>query len=249
MLISKTITGAMRMIGVLASGEVPSANEMEDALDTLNSFVDKLNSDGLSVVYNTMALYQPDQLLDPTLGMTVTITEREDLIPDPANPPQGFCYAPAPIQILTLSLVLNNNLYKVTAESIQQLMSTFQQTGIQGLPSKYVVNYGQQFTEITFNTQWDATYIISAFVKLPFDSLKATDDVTWNYGMERLLRTNLAVLLAPEYGKQIDPTIYKEAVSSLEELRARSLSVDTIDTPFSAGEINDTYDYTMGTGR
>ena len=250
MLISKTITGAMRLIGVTAVGEVPNANEIEDALDTLNSYIDTLNADGAMVTYRTISYWQPATTdLDPVLGRILSITKNPTYIPDPANPPQGFVYSEAPIDVLTVQLVDSaENIYKLEQIGIDSYTSKLQYVDVTGLPKYYTLNFNGDVLEVYFDVKWQELYTIVAMCKMPYlgsaGDYKATDDIDWEYGLERMLRTNLAVRLAPEYGVQVPPTVYEEAKTLENTIRNKGVNVAEMDTglttkPNSTGNIND----------
>ena len=244
MLISKTITGALRMIGVLAVGEDPTANEMEDALETLNTYIDTLNADGAMVTYQSLELWYTDKALDSTLGRIMTVTKNETVI-DPANIQPGQVYAEAPISVINLELILGTSVYKLKEVGTDKYTSMLTEIDTTARPTSYMLNFKGDVLEIYFDTKWDEQYTVSAFVKLPYlgtsGDYKATDDINWEYGIERMLRTNLAVRLAPEYGVQVPPTIYEEAKSLENTIRNKGVNVGLMDTGLNgslSGNIN-----------
>ena len=65
------INGALRLLGILAEGETPSAATSQDALSALNQMIDSWNTERL-MIYNTIDqvfLWTPG-LLTQTLGPT-----------------------------------------------------------------------------------------------------------------------------------------------------------------------------------
>ena len=59
------INGALRLLGVLAEGETPSAETSADALTAMNQMIDSWNTEKLSI-FNTqdqMFLWPPDEIV------------------------------------------------------------------------------------------------------------------------------------------------------------------------------------------
>jgi hypothetical protein len=65
------INGSLRLLGVLAEGEVPSAETSQDALNAMNQMIDSWNTERLSVFSTQDQVFTwPSGLLSRTLGPT-----------------------------------------------------------------------------------------------------------------------------------------------------------------------------------
>lgn len=63
------ITRSMKDIGALAAGEVPTADEAQDALDMLNDMIDQWSNESMMVFYRTELVFQTTQgVTQYTLG-------------------------------------------------------------------------------------------------------------------------------------------------------------------------------------
>jgi hypothetical protein len=63
------INGSLRLLGVLAEGEVPSAETSQDALRAMNQMIDSWNTERLSVFSTQDQVFTwPSGLLSRTLG-------------------------------------------------------------------------------------------------------------------------------------------------------------------------------------
>lgn len=92
----KIITGTLRLLGIVASGETASASMVQDCLDSLNQMLDSWSTVGVLVPYVTQRTYtmtgqtlplatRPMKVLDSTiryngLDFPVTVCTREEYI-------------------------------------------------------------------------------------------------------------------------------------------------------------------------
>jgi hypothetical protein len=80
------INGAMRLLGVLAEGETPSAATSQDALAALNQMIDSWNTERLSVfsTQDQVKTWLPNSISN-TLGPTGTLVGTRPILIDDAS--------------------------------------------------------------------------------------------------------------------------------------------------------------------
>jgi hypothetical protein len=80
---NEQINGALRLLGVLAEGETPSASTSQDALATLNQMIDSWNTERLSVfsTQDQVKTWLPNQISN-TLGPTGTLVGQRPILID-----------------------------------------------------------------------------------------------------------------------------------------------------------------------
>ena len=82
------INGALRLLGVLAEGETPSAETSQDALTALNQMIDSWNTERLAVfsTQDQVFLWPPGEL-NRTLGPTGDFVGNRPVLLDDAQAP------------------------------------------------------------------------------------------------------------------------------------------------------------------
>lgn len=211
MLIKKTIDGALRLIGVLAAGEEASADEHADGLERLNGLIDSFNTHSLLVSYISHNVYPA-----PIVGWKSKINFG-------IGPSFDFDGV-APIRITSAFFRDGGGIDSpITLNSIEQ-WSGISNKSVLATPSNYFVQYGPdknmeiQFDSIPLNTD-----VLHLMCRMPFVAASGTylptDDINWDYGFERMLRYNLAVELASEYGQQIPQAVAILAQKSLSDIK------------------------------
>lgn len=216
------VKGAMRLIGAIATGETPTANEMTDALSVLNDVLEYWNTQSLAV-------YQTSTEQFPTVGgqATYTIgpagnwnTKRPVDIGDPAVCTfQGVDF---PIDIIG------------QAEYDLIPLKTQQQSIIEKL--LYVNDW--PLGKITL---WP---VPNAVVTITLDTqtqLTAVTDqstaISYPPGYAMALRYQLAIALAAEYGIEPSPTVIAIGRSSFAALKRTNRKKRT--SQFDAGLATD----------
>lgn len=203
------IASAMRLIGVLASGETPQLSEANDALSVLNQMLDSWNADRLSVYTTTasdFALVQGKQTY--TLGSG------------------GFWDTNRPAKIDAMSVILTSNPSNPIEIPIPMYSVDDWQTKV---PVKSVngsfptVCYDDGGFPLRTLSMWPIptqvnNFRIYAWQPLPIlVNLQST--VTYPPGYAEGLRYNLAVRLGAEFGEEVAPIVQSIALSSLARLK------------------------------
>jgi hypothetical protein len=196
------IKGSLRLIGALASGETPPADELQDGLSALNAMVGSWSTESLSVFYKvreefTLTASQQSR----TIGVGGNFdTARPIKIEAATIEDQSSTSTPEyPLEILTLD--------QWAAISIKSVQST--------LPSRL---YYEPEYPLGVLYLWP---IPTAANKLVLYSLKSLTsftsldtDLSFPPGYERALRYNLAIELVAEYGKSVSGEVGTIAVES-----------------------------------
>jgi hypothetical protein len=187
--VTQLIHSAMRLIGAIASGEVLESNELNDGLASLNQMLSSWNTEGASLVARQR--------------MQVAITTTN-----------SFSLPTRPIKIDAASASISgvdSPLEIVDAagwEAIPVPEKQMQSIFIRRLYCDY------QFPSATvyiWPTPRQAGTLELWVYAVMTQFANLTDTVTMPEGYEAGLRFNLAVVLAPEYGRPIDQTVLANA--------------------------------------
>ena len=229
------IRGSLRLLGVLASGEQPSAAEAFDGLQALNAFLDSASNEKL----------------------TAYVIERLDvpLVPGKAvytwGVPGGDIAHPRPFHLEGAVLRLVENAYEYPLDLVDQAM--YQTVALKSQPSLYpsLVWYEPTYPLGTLHL-WTVPEQANVLGLLPFvpltrfSSLDAA--VTFPQGYERWLRYALAVELAPEYGREVSPVVVATLAQAISAIKRVNSVVPTLGMdPAYSGRQAGTWDaYTGG---
>lgn len=210
MLLTSTINGALRLIGVLAAGEDASPTEHKDALERFNGMIDGFNISGLTVSYLEHRTYAP-----PLAGWTSHITIGQTI---------GNDYVEvAPIEVTSAFFRDNGGIdFKMVPMGINE-WADMAYKAITAPPTKYFANFYGHNLGLQFDVIPWATYILHLICKTPYKNTFApTDNIDWDYGFEEMLRYNLAVRLAPEYGVMLRPDVVDLALNLMSNIKRRN---------------------------
>ncbi len=206
------ISSALRLIGVLASGETPSAAEASDGLTILNQMLDSWNAERLAIFS-----VQRQVVVPAVLKQAYTVGPGGDF--NIARPPRiervGVISLTNAVQPLELPVEM---LTDVGWESIpvKNIFSS--------LPLKVWNDLGFPFMTLSFwpipNVQVNfALYIWAALAQFP----DLVTDETFPPGYLKALRYNLAVDLAPEFGRELPAVVAAQAVDSKSKIKALNI--------------------------
>lgn len=201
------INKSMRLLGLLAAGEVPTSAEAQDSLYSLNSIID-------SYAANPQYYFctQAEQFALINAQNTYTIGNDADVSP------AADWVTQRPIRIVG-AFVRVNNVDTPLALITEQYWTNIAAKLIAGTPTKLLYRpntpYGQILLYPTPNSP------ISIFIKsekmiLRYASLSSNQYLPPGY--QRLLELSLAMELAPEYGSQVKPEILANLRADLDSL-------------------------------
>jgi hypothetical protein len=196
------IKSAMRKAGVLTKNETPSADEAQDALDTLNELIASISNDSLIVYARTVESFS---LVAGTKSYTIG---------------SGATFnTTRPIKIISAYIrsgTVDTPLHMVSDE--QYATISVKSTG--GTPE--YLNYTNAFPQATINLypSPDSADTIYLVTEKELSSFALSDTVSLPPGWKRMLIYNLAIELAPEYSQPVPVEVSQIARDSRGELKA-----------------------------
>ena len=200
------IKSALRVIGVIATGETPADAELQDGMEALNMLLDSWSNEQLMVYYETEDTHS---LSAGTAKYTIGSGGDIDTV-RPVKINRAFMRSGT---IDTPINIIGEEQYRDIA------IKTFSATS-----AWLYYNPGYALGEIYIYPAGGGTlYLYSLKPLTTFTAL--TDTVTLPPGYERTLKYNLAIELAPEYGKEATITIANRAQKAKDKLKAMNAAV------------------------
>ncbi|MFA5186987.1 MAG: hypothetical protein WC551_10945 [Patescibacteria group bacterium] len=214
------INAALRLLGVLAEGETPSAETSQDALVALNQMIDSWNTERLSV-FNTL-----DQMFTwPTDQITRTLG------------PTGNFVGVRPVQ------VDDSTYYRDPTTNVSFGIKMINQQQYDGIAVKTVTSTYPQvmwvnmehpnitmtiYPKPTRDLEW---HIISVEELTQPAGLATT--LAFPPGYLRAFKYNLAMEIAPEFGVEPSAQVQRVAMSSKRNLKRINNPEDVMSLPYS----------------
>ena len=214
------INGALRLLGVLAEGETPSAATSQDALVALNQMIDSWSTERLAVFSTQDQVFSwPPGAISRTLGPTGDfVGERPILIDDSTyfrDPASGISYG---------IKLINQQQYNGIA--VKTVTSTYPQVMWVNMeyPDIYMAVYPVPTKVLEF-------HIVS--VKPLTAPANLATVLAFPPGYLRAFRYCLACELAPEFGLEPSPTVMRIAMTSKRNLKRINNPDDIMSMPYS----------------
>ncbi|HYM35999.1 MAG TPA: hypothetical protein VET48_11415 [Steroidobacteraceae bacterium] len=195
------INSALRLIGVLATGEIPSNDEAQDALITLNQMLDSWDTERLTIFTIQRNLFN----LVPGKASYTLGTGGDFNIPRPERiQPITILNLSNPLQPLELPIAILNEL-QFAAIPVKNIQSA--------LPQNVYPDYGFPLNTLTY---WPVPSVVVQTGLYSWALLQKFPDLVAQFsfppGYFKAIRYNLALELAPEFGvQQIDPLVVGNA--------------------------------------
>lgn len=214
------INRALRLLGVLAEGETPSAATSNDALVALNQMIDSWNTERLSVFSTQDQVFNwPDGVITRTLGPTGDFVGNRPILLDDAT------YYRDPGTNVSFGIkFINQQQYDGIA--VKTVTSTYPQVIWVNMehPNISMTIYPKPTREL----EWH-------FVSVDELSNPATlsTDLTFPPGYLRAFTYNLAIELAPEFGVEPSPQVQRIAMTSKRNLKRINNPDDVMSMPYS----------------
>jgi hypothetical protein len=210
----------MRLLGVLAEGETPSAETANDALFALNQMIDSWNTERLSVFSTQDQVFNwPSGQRNRTLGPTGDFVGNRPVLLDDAT------YFRDPQTNVSYGIkFINQQQYDGIA--VKTVTSTYPQVIFTNMtyPNIDMVIYPVPLRLL----EW---HFISV-EKLSEPALLSTE-MSFPPGYLRAFRYNLACELAPEFGVEPSPTVSRIAMYSKRNLKRINNPDDIMALPYS----------------
>lgn len=216
----ETINGSLRLLGVLAEGETPSAETSQDALRAMNQMVDSWNTERLAVFSTQDQVFTwPAGILSRTLGPTGDFVGNRPILLDDAtyfkDPSTGVSYG---------IKMINQQQYDGIA--VKTVSSTFPQVIFTNMTYPDIEMF--IYPRPTRNLEWH-------FISVEELTQPATLDTVLSFppGYLRAFRYNLACELAPEFGTEPSPQVQRIAMYSKRNLKRINNPDDIMSMPYS----------------
>jgi hypothetical protein len=214
------INGALRLLGVLAEGETPSAETSNDALTALNQMIDSWNTERLSVFSTQDQVFSwPPYAQSRTLGPTGDFVGNRPILLDDST------YFKDPTNGVSFGIkIINQQQYDGIA--VKTVTSTYPQ----------VIWVNMSYPDIEMYVYPVPTKLLEwHFVSVEELTQPALLSTTLAFppGYLRAFRYNLACELAPEFGVEPTPTVMRIAMSSKRNLKRINNPDDIMSLPYS----------------
>lgn len=214
------INRALRLLGVLAEGETPSASTSQDSLVALNQMIDSWNTENLSTFVTQDQIFTwPAGQITRTLGPTGDFVGNRPIIMDDAT------YFRDPGTNVSFGIkIINQQQYNGIA--VKTVSSTY--------PQVLWVNMGYPDVDLTIyprptrDLEW---HFISA-QELDKPATLATD-LLFPPGYLRAFTYNLAMEIAPEFGVEPSPQVQRIAMTSKRNLKRINNPDDVMSMPYA----------------
>ena len=214
------INGSLRLLGVLAEGEVPSAETSQDALAAMQQMIDSWNTERLSVFCTQDQIFTwPAGQLRRTLGPSGDFVGLRPVYFDDStyfrDPSTGISYG---------IKFINQQQYNGIA--VKTVTSTFPQVIFVNMTFPDVEMF--IYPRPTRDLEW---HFIS--VKELTEPATLATQLYFPPGYLRAFRYNLACEMAPEFGVEPSPQVSRLAMTSKRNLKRVNNPHDIMSMPYS----------------
>jgi hypothetical protein len=214
------INGSLRLLGVLAEGEVPSAETSQDALRAMNQMIDSWNTERLSVYATQDQIFTwPAGQISRTLGPSGDFVGNRPVLLDESTyfvqPGTGVSYG---------IKFINQQQYNGIA--VKSVTSTFPQVIFVNMtyPDIEMFIYPRPTADLTWH-----------FISVEELTQPATLATQLHFppGYLRAFRYNLACEMAPEFGTEPSSQVRRLAMSSKRNIKRINNPDDIMSIPYS----------------
>jgi len=214
------INGALRLIGMLAEGEIPSAETSQDALTALNQMIDSWSTERLSVFATQDQTYiWPAGILTQSIGPTGTFVGNRPVLFDDST------YYRDPSTNVSFGIkFINQQQYNGIA--VKTVTSTYPQVCWVNMeyPNATMTVYPKPTREL----EW---HIVSV-TELTQPATLATQ-LSFPPGYLRAFKYNLACEIAAEFGVEPSPQVQRIAMASKRTLKRINNPDDVMSLPYA----------------
>lgn len=214
------INGALRLLGILAEGETPSAETSQDALTALNQMIDSWNTERLAVYSTQDQVFSwPPNVLSRTLGPTGDFVGNRPILMDDAT------YFKDPSNGISFGIKLINQ-QQYDGIAVKTVTSTYPQ----------VMWINMNYPNIEMYVYPKPTKILEwHFISVDELTQPATlaTELYFPPGYLRAFKYNLACEIAPEFGVEPSPQVSRIAMASKRNLKRINNPGDIMGLPYS----------------
>tara|TARA_R110002126_G_scaffold6587_4_gene33834 strand:- start:257 stop:967 length:711 start_codon:yes stop_codon:yes gene_type:complete len=214
------INGSLRLLGVLAEGEVPSAETSQDALNAMNQMIDSWNTERLAVFSTQDQVFTwPASTISRTLGPSGNFIGNRPILLDDAT-----YYIDASTGVSYGIKMINQQQYDGIA--VKTVTSTYPQVIFTNMSYPNIEMF--VYPVPTRALQW---HFISV-TELTQPATLATV-LSFPPGYLRAFRYNLATEMAPEFGVEPSPQVSRIAMTSKRDIKRINNPDDVMSMPYS----------------
>lgn len=213
------INRALRLLGILAEGETPSASMSQDALMALNQMIESWNTERLSTfVTQDQVFTWPSGEISRTLGPSGEFVGLRPVLVDDAT------YFKAPNGVSYGIKMINQQQYNGIA--VKTVTSTY--------PQVLWVNMGYPDITLTIYPRptQDLEWHIVSVQELTQPATLSTQ-LHFPPGYLRAFTYNLAMEFAPEFGVEPSPQVQRIAMTSKRDLKRINNPDDVMALPYA----------------
>ena len=214
------IDGSLRLLGILAEGETPSAATSQDALNAMNQMIDSWNTERLAVFSTQDQVFTwPASAISRTLGPSGNFVGNRPILLDDAT-----YYVDAGTGVSYGIKMINQQQYDGIA--VKTVTSTYPQVIFTNMSYPNIEMF--VYPVPTRALQW---HFISV-TELTQPATLATI-LSFPPGYLRAFRYNLATEMAPEFGVEPTPQVQRIAMTSKRNLKRINNPDDVMSMPYS----------------
>lgn len=203
MTVRDLISGSLRLIGALASGETPSGIESSDALSVLNDMLDAWSTDGYlinEIKRETFPLIPNQQTY--TIGVG------------------GDFNTARPTELVEVSVEQNGIELPIRVLNTQEWSQITYKATKSTLPQKLYAEGSFPLEKINLWPIPNVTNNLIIYSLKPLTNYSSVNDtISAPAGYARAMRYNLALELAPEYGKEPSALVLQAAIDSKADIK------------------------------
>lgn len=216
----------MKKIGVLAGGEPLPADEGDDALKTFQMMISAWSNETLMIPLSTVITHSlQTQFNEYTIGIWDSI----DPIPDnhiETVRPQKY--------LSTFIRSVDGTDYPIKTMT-QDMWSRISRKDITSRPSRMYIKDGYPLDTILFDSNPYEGETLHLQVQQPLEGFIQNDSLVDTLivpsGYEQALIYNLAIELAPEYGKEISQIVFGIAQKSKSDIKRMNAKIPVLRAP------------------
>ena len=214
------INGSLRLIGVLAEGETPSAETSQDALTAMNQMIDSWNTERLSVFSTQDQVFiWPAGELSRTMGPSGDFVGNRPVLLDDAT------YYRDPSTNVSYGIkFINQQQYDGIA--VKTVTSTYPQVIFTNMTYPNIEMF--VYPRPTRALEWHFISVEELTKPAMLDT-----ELTFPPGYLRAFRYGLACELAPEFGVEPSPRVQRIAMTSKRNLKRINNPDDIMSMPYS----------------
>ena len=213
------INRALRLLGILAEAETPSAAMSQDALMAMQQMIESWNTERLSVFSTQDQVFTwPASLISRTLGPTGDFVGNRPILVDDAT------YFKAPSGVSYGIKMINQQQYNGIA--VKTVTSTFPQVMWVNMTYPNIEMY--VYPRPTQDLEW---HIVS--VEELTSPVTLATALHFPPGYLRAFTYNLAMEFAPEFGVEPSPQVQRIAMTSKRDLKRINNPDDVMALPYA----------------